>query len=61
VEVSDLPIIGLVAFRWLVEGLLVMEYLLFQVVEAVFVVFGSHAGARLSIGDGLEKPIGDAA
>ena len=60
VEVSNLPIVELVAFRWLVESLLVMEYLLLQVVQVVFVAFGSHAGARLSVGDGLEESVGDA-
>jgi hypothetical protein len=61
VEVSDLPIVDLIALRWLIKGLLVMEHPLLQVMEAVFVMLGSHAGTRLLVSDGLEEPIGDAA
>jgi hypothetical protein len=34
--------------------LLIVEHLLFQVVDMVFIAFGGHARAHLSIGDGLE-------
>jgi hypothetical protein len=41
--------------------LLIVEYLLLQVMEVVFIVFGGHAGARFLVGDGLEESISDAA
>jgi hypothetical protein len=54
VEVTDLPIVEFVALGWVIEGLFIVEYLLLQVVEMIFVALGGHADACLSVGNGLE-------
>jgi hypothetical protein len=40
--------------------LLIVEYFLLQMMEAILVVLGGHTGACLSVGDGLEESVGDA-
>jgi hypothetical protein len=53
-EVSDFPIVELVSGGWLIEGLFIVEYPLLQVVDAIFIPFGGHAGTCLSISDHLK-------
>jgi hypothetical protein len=56
-KVSDFPIVDLVPFGRMIEGLLVMEDPLFEVVEAIFVTFGGHTSTGFSVSDGLERPL----
>jgi hypothetical protein len=60
-KVSDFPIVDLVPLGRMIEGLLIVEDPLFEVVEAIFVTFGGHTGAGFSISDGLEEAIGNGA
>jgi hypothetical protein len=60
VEVGDLPIVEYEAGRGFVEGSLVMEYALFEVVDAILVSLGGNTGAGLMTSNGLEKAVGDA-
>jgi hypothetical protein len=53
VEVTDLPVIELIPSWGLVEALLVMEYMLFKVVDAILVLLGGDAGVDLTVGNGL--------
>jgi hypothetical protein len=60
-KVSDFPVIDLVPLRWVIEGLFIVEDPLFEVMKAILVAFGSHAGTGFSVSDGLEEAIGDGA
>jgi hypothetical protein len=60
VEVGDFAVVEHIASWGLIEGVLVVEDSLFKVVESVFILLVGYAGAGLSIGDGLQKAIGDA-
>jgi hypothetical protein len=53
VEVGDLPVVECVAGGGFVEGLLIVEYALLEVVELVFVPFVQYCGSGLSVSDGL--------
>jgi hypothetical protein len=59
VEVTDLPVVEDVAHRWLVEAVLVVQDLLLEGVDAIFVPFCRDGGVGLLVCDGLEEPIGN--
>jgi hypothetical protein len=60
VEVGDLSIVKDIAHGWFIGSCLVVEDLLFQGVEPVFVSLHRYGGVGLMIGDSLEQAISDA-
>jgi hypothetical protein len=60
VEVGYFPIVEDVARGWLIERGLIVEDLLLQTVESVFVPFCGYSGVGLSIGDGLKEAVSNA-
>jgi hypothetical protein len=60
VEVGNLAIVEDVAGGGCVEGVLVVEDLLLQVMDLVFVPLCCDGGGGFPIGDGLQESIGDA-
>jgi hypothetical protein len=59
VEVGDLVIVEDVPHRWLLEGVLIVEDVLLQGVDSVFILFGGDGHFSFLVGNGLEKPVGD--
>jgi hypothetical protein len=57
VEISDLAVVERVAVGGLVEGILIVEDALFEVVDLVLVPLRHNSGGGLPVGDGLKEPI----
>jgi hypothetical protein len=53
VEVGDLPIVESVAFRRSVVGVLIVEDMLLEPLELLFICLGDDGGVGFVIGDGL--------
>ena len=58
-EITDLPIVENEALRWLVKGVLIVEDMLLQVMDVVFVHLGGDGGISFAVSNGLEEPIGN--
>ena len=54
VKVGDLPVVEGEAFRWCIEGSLIVEDTLLKTMELVLIGFGGDGSVGLMIGDGLE-------
>ena len=52
-EVGDLPIVESVAFRRSVVGVLIVEDMLLEPLELLFICLGDDGGVGFVIGDGL--------
>jgi hypothetical protein len=59
-EVHNFAIVECVASWRLIEGILIVEDVLFEVVESVFIPFVGDSGGCFSVSDGLEEPVCDA-
>jgi hypothetical protein len=59
VEVANLPIVEDVAHRQLVEDVLIVQDLLLESTDVVFVPFCRDGSIGLSVGNSLEQPIGN--
>jgi hypothetical protein len=57
VEVGDLPIVEYKPFRWMIEGVFVVEDALLQVMDAVVVMFLGNGGVSFTVCDGLKQSI----
>jgi hypothetical protein len=55
VEITDLPIVENEAPRWLVKGVLVVEDMLLQVMDVVFVHLGGNGSISFTVSNGLEE------
>jgi hypothetical protein len=61
VEVRDLVSVKYISHRWLMEGVLVVEDVLLEGVDSVFILLGGECSLSLPVGNGLKESIGNLA
>ena len=58
-EVADLPIVKDVPHWQVVEGVLIVEYILLKGADSVFILFDQDGGVGFMVGDGLKETVGN--